>query len=51
MPTTADTAALLDALTGLAGQVAVATPSAPVPGDLGPAGQRALRRPRPVTRR
>jgi hypothetical protein len=42
MPTTVDTTALLEALTGLAGQVATATPSAPVPGDLGPARRRRL---------
>jgi energy-coupling factor transporter ATP-binding protein EcfA2 len=42
MPTAVDTTALLEALTGLAGQVATAMPSAPVPGDLGPARRRRL---------
>ena len=42
MPTAVDTTALLEALTGLAGQVATATPSASVPGDLGPARRRRL---------
>src|SRR5829696_4915012 len=42
MPTAIDTTNLLDALAGLAGQVAEARPSAPGPGDLGPARRRRL---------
>src|SRR5918993_499160 len=42
MPTAIDTAALQEALSGLAGQVANARPSAPGPGDLGPARRRRL---------
>ena len=42
MPTAIDTSALQEALTGLAGQVAEARPSVPVPGDLAPARRRRL---------
>jgi len=42
MPTAVDTTALQAALTGLAGQVASATASAPGPGDLGAARRRRL---------
>ena len=42
MPTAVDTTALQAALTGLAEQVAGARPSAPGPGDLGPARRRRL---------
>ena len=42
MPTAVDTTTLQAALTELAGQVAAATASAPVPGDLGAARRRRL---------
>src|ERR671910_3064134 len=42
MPTAIDTAALQEALIELARQVADARPSAPEPGDLGPARRRRL---------